>query len=285
MTEIKLDISYEQTRTLVIEFLQSSTSGQGDSTNISPDIAKLAVKNGMAADPYANSGTRNLTPSYELPLKYKNWVEDIVWDLIVEGILRPGLRDGINKGFPWYHVSEYGRTVLAGQPAQPYDPDGFLVRVKAIPNIDDVIIAYVDESLKAFRIHCLLSSVITLGCASEKAILLLIEACHDALADSIEQSKFSKSTETLSIKKKHDELQKVIKDKIKTVPALPREVKEDIDIYINGLFSVIRRYRNEAGHPSGKFIKKEELFGLLVLFPSYLEKVYALIAWLKTNPI
>lgn len=275
---VQLDTSYEQTRILVIEALKSSSSGQ--ITSLYPNVANLAVRKGIVENP---AGANFLNPPYELPRKYKTWIEDILWDLIMEGLVRPGLGDGSNQGLPWYHVSEYGKTVLTTQSPQPYDPDGYLTEVRSIPNIDDVILSYLEESLKAFRIHCHLSSVITLGCASEKAVLLLIEACKVAISDPTYQADFEKKTDTLAIKRKHDEFQNLLKAKI--VPFLPKELKENLDNYLIGLFSIIRSTRNDAGHPSGKEIRREPLYAYLVTFPEYLKKVYELIDWLNNNNI
>lgn len=281
MTEVRLDVSYEQTRSLVIESLGSTDGGQV--TSLYTNIANLVVQKGIAPNPYPNSGTNYSNPQYELPQRYKGWIEDIIWDLIIEGVIRPGRGNGLDSGLPWYHVSEYGRTVLGNNPPQPYDPDGYLARVKAIPNVDDVILAYLEESLKAFRIHCLLSSVITLGCASEKAILLLIDACENSLESPTDKDDFIRRTDTISIKRKHDEFQNIFRAKI--LPKLPYDVKENLDNYLTDLFSIIRAHRNDAGHPSGKVIQREHLYSYLVVFYAYLEKVYTLMDWLSQHPI
>lgn len=275
---VNLDTSYEQTRSLVIEALKSSSTGQ--ITSLYPNVALLVVQKGIVENP---AGANFLNPTYELPRKYKTWIEDILWDLITEGLVRPGLGDGLNQGLPWYHVSEYGKSVLTAQSPQPYDPDGYLTEVRAILNIDEVILSYLEESLKSFRIHCHLSSVITLGCASEKAILLLIEACKAAISDPTNQADFEKRTDTLAIKRKHDEFQNLLRTKI--LPLLPKELKENLDNYLIGLFSIIRSTRNDAGHPSGKEIRREPLYAYLATFPEYLKKVYDLINWLNNNKI
>jgi len=275
---VRLDISYEQTRALMMEELKSSSSGQ--ITNLYSKIANLAVQKGIAEKPSV-AGLYN--PTYEIPPKYKVWIEDIVWDLIVEGLVRPGLGGELNQGLPWYHVSEYGKAVLITQSPQPYDPDGYLAAIREIPNIDDVIISYLEESLKAFRIHCLLSSAITLGCASEKAILLLIDACKGAISAPADLDKFEKKTDTFGTKKKHDEFKSLLDTKI--VLLLPKELKENLDNYLVGLFSIIRSTRNDAGHPTGKEIRREHLYACLTTFPEYLNKVYELIGWLSKNKI
>src|SRR6516164_6023032 len=59
---------------------------------------------------------------------------------------------------------------------------------------------YLTESLHTFRIGSLLSSTITLGCASEKALLLLIDAYANALPQS-KQAKFRNATQVPLIKR------------------------------------------------------------------------------------
>ncbi|MEE3715734.1 hypothetical protein V2H45_03120 [Tumidithrix elongata RA019] len=282
MTQVSLDISYEQTRTLILENLESSSGGQ--TTILYGNLAQSVVSKGIAPDPHAGDGTRHMNPQYELPQKYKAWIEDIIWDLIIEGIIRPGrgIGNANENSLPWYHISEYGRSKLGSQPPEPYDPDKYLARVKAISN-DHVILAYLEESLKAFRIHCLLSSVITLGCASEKAILLLIDACENSISNPTDKADFKKKTDTISIKRKHDEFQNILRTKINQT--LPSDIKENLDNYLTGLFSIIRSHRNDAGHPSGRVIEREHLYALLVTFPAYLEKIYSLIDWLSNNHI
>lgn len=39
-------------------------------------------------------------------------VRDIIWDLIVEGIVRPGLLTRTESDLPWFHVTEKGRAAL-----------------------------------------------------------------------------------------------------------------------------------------------------------------------------
>jgi hypothetical protein len=284
---VNLAISYEQTRSLVIASIPQNSGGQV--ANLPDNVAKLAVRNGLVADPKDND---DLTPRYKLNTKYSTWVEEIFWDLIIEGVLRPSRGDGANSGLSYYHVSEYGNTVLSSQPIQPYDPDGYLItRIRTIQGLDSVILTYLEESLKAFRIHCLLSSTITLGAGSEKALLVLIEATANSFTDENKKQAFSKATENKMIKTQYDEFHKILQNEI--IPALKnakksgdtnaKDVLENLEDFLSGVFSIIRKHRNEAGHPTGNVIEREHLYALLTVFPSYLEKVYTLIDWIKEH--
>jgi hypothetical protein len=56
--------------------------------------------------------------------------------------------------------------------------------------------------------------------------------------------------------------------------ALPAEIKEDLDTHFSGILSVIRNFRNQSGHPTGKIIDREQTFVLLQLFVPYCKKLY-----------
>jgi hypothetical protein len=206
-------------------------------------------------------------------------VHSIFWDLLIEGIIRPGINDGVNLNLPHYHVTEWGQQVVAaGSEATPYDPDGYLSRLQtAITSIDPVVVTYLNESLHTLRIGCLLSSTIAVGCASEKAFLLLVDAYAAALPSGA-QKKFRDDTNGKMIKRQSETFQKRLNSHLK--PLLPGDLAEGIDIIFSSVFEMIRNQRNSAGHPTGKIEPRETVYATLTVFPEYLKKVYALIDWL-----
>lgn len=62
---------------------------------------------------------------------------------------------------------------------------------------------------------------------------------------------------------------------------LPPEIKEDLDTHFAGILSVIRSYRNESGHPTGKIMDREQTFVLLQLFIPYCKKQYQLMQFFR----
>jgi hypothetical protein len=121
-----------------------------------------------------------------------------------------------------------------------------------------------------------------MGCASEKALLLLIEAYGNALTQVSEQEKFRKATSDKMIKPQFEELRKVIDNDLRA--RLPRDLKEGLDVQLNAVFDFIRQQRNDAGHPKGKTVEREVAYANLAVFPTYVRKVCALIAWPASNP-
>ena len=277
-----LAISNEQMRSLVLEYLASNESGQLN--DLYRAIANLAVERGFhdgpKADPIGSRYGGHAPSAYRLTSRDYGKACEVIWDLIIEGIVRPGPVDS-GESLPFFHVTDYGREKIKGGPVLPYDPDGYLKRLaETIPDLDKVILTYLEESLRTFRIGCLLSSTTTLGCASEKALILLFDAYGDAMTGQM-QERFRKEIEGKPIKRRFDEFHKRLESHL--MGKLPSELKEHLDISLITLSAVFREMRNDAGHPTGKAVSREQVYANLVVFPLYLKKVYDLIGWLKTN--
>lgn len=134
-------------------------------------------------------------------LKAPAW--KIVWDLIIEGVLRPG--NGQQEfELPFIQVTNHGEKALQGT-INPYDPAGYLQILKdEIPEIDRIIEMYITEAAETLRRNCLLSSTVTLGCASEKAFLLLSEAFRETLNEKDKEDYNKKGFDQRSIKMHHE---------------------------------------------------------------------------------
>jgi hypothetical protein len=134
---------------------------------------------------------------------------------------------------------------------------------------------YLKEAMQAFLAGCILSSTVMLGVASEHTFNLLLET---AMGNPKHENTF-KPVEKERLALKRFNLFKSILDK-KIAAKLPQEIREDLDTHFAAILAVIRNFRNESGHPSGKIIEREQAYVLLNLFPSYCKKVYQLRDWL-----
>lgn len=270
-----LDITNEQLRTIILEAIRRAPGNQ--MAHLRQSVGEIAVHQGLAANP-----GRGFQGDTSLSHRDYGRMLDVAWDLIIEGIIRPGLQDGQNNEWPFYHVTEFRKAKLGEAGPMPYDPDGYLRRLNAeVPAVDPVVVTYLEESLHTFRIGCLLSSTIALGCASEKALLLLVAAYANSLPQQSKE-KFVANTKERMIKRQFDELRKMIDSELKA--RLPQDLADGLDIELTALFEFIRTQRNDAGHPTGKPIERERAYANLVVFPVYLKKVYELIAWVGKNP-
>jgi hypothetical protein len=209
---------------------------------------------------------------------------DILWELMIQGILAPG-SEGQNIRLPVFHVTDYGRIVLEKGKFLPNDPVGYIERINQVmKRPDDTILTYLSESLECFNKNCFVSAVILLGVASEREFLLLCESLLNALTDTKERAKFNKILDKRAIKPKFDwvfnKIQAILHTKSHSLP-------ENLNIMLTVIFDFIRRQRNELGHPQERppSVSREEVFVNLNIFPDYLKTVDQVIAYLNNNKV
>ena len=153
-----------------------------------------------------------------------------------------------------------------------------------VPNCDSVILSYFGECLETYRINQLLSSSVMLGCATEKLICLLYDAYYFWLLRSKGENNREvanlKNAKSKSISRQFELLTASIKSHKEELEPL---LFEDYDLLVNSLFTIIRKNRNDAGHPTGKKISRDELQPMIYVFIRYCKKVYEYIS-LFSNP-
>jgi hypothetical protein len=223
----------------------------------------------------------NKIPSY----KQKNFLsaaKEIVHEFIIMGALYPGAKGavhGSDSEYPWITITEYGREIFTSENWLPYDPDGYVNELKLqVPDLDDVTLSYIAESVAAFNRRYLLSATITLGVASENLMLLLIEAYTKSIKDPVRQSSFRKKTEDKWISTQYKVFKKEFPADVKS---LGKELQSDWETYLDGIFNFIRLNRNDAGHPTGKELSAKVVNANLQIFAEYAKYVCALITALK----
>src|SRR5262249_44422583 len=126
------------------------------------------------------------------------------------------------------------------------------------------------------------AAAIMLGGASEQAVLLMIESYANSIADQTAKQAFETSIQrTQSIYRKYE----LFKRKLPSFQQnMPRDLTENLDSLLGGIFDMIRSSRNDAGHPaSGSAINRDAIYSHLRLFPPYCKRVHDLIAWFAAN--
>lgn len=274
-------------RSIVIECLRKDRpqfrSDPAFSVNILfREVAELARAKGLEVRPGTNAWLMNHdVPELHGNLRTPIWT--IVWDLIIEGVLRPGAENG-EPSLPYIRVTDHGKRAITGM-VTPYDPSGYLQELKTrIPTLDPVIEKYIAEAGETLRRNCLLSSTVTLGCASEKALLLLSDSYRNALSSTSQTAYDVVVSDTRGIKQHH---QAFMVEYQKLRPKLKSDKSTDwltgMDHALDHIFSYFREMRNSAGHPSGFAFTKELASSHLTLFPYYLRLMYDLIEWCDAN--
>jgi hypothetical protein len=234
-------------------------------------------------------GIDNLLPGRQFSPQEKDCLESltlqIYYDLSLERVLVPGtgsLSSLQCYQWPFYQVTDYGKRALQEREYSPYDPSGYISRLKSeLPDIDETIIRYVEESLRCLQAGCLLGAAVMIGGASEMAIILLIEQFGTAITDPQKKQDYESKTSTWIITKKY----KAFRDSLDRVSGgLPKEMRDMLG-QLPGAFDLIRRIRNEAGHPTGTPITRDAIHASHILFPGYCKYVYTLLEHFRNNPV
>jgi hypothetical protein len=209
---------------------------------------------------------------------------EVFWQLVGEGILSPGY-DADNDRFPFFHITDYGRWVLASASPLPYDPAGYLVHLQQkVAAPDATVMAYLAESLETFRKGNLVASTVMLGIAAERVFLLLCEAIEPALADPGERKQFGILVKAFAIKPKLDWVHKKIQQIQKRRPA---GFPENATIMTVAIYDLLRCQRNDLGHPREvpPNVTRDDAFVNLQIFPRYFGLADEVRAFLKENTV
>jgi hypothetical protein len=153
-------MDYEELRPFVLEAIKACLNYRELQLEGIIDAAdSVARSKGFYKDakPYHYGGYGSGSDKY-MPSNDREKVRQIIWEFILEGILTIG-RDEANPNFPFVSITEHGKVVLKEGETLPYDPDGYLRKLKTeIPSLNPIIEIYVSESLQAYLKGLMFSS-------------------------------------------------------------------------------------------------------------------------------
>lgn len=199
---------------------------------------------------------------------------EVFWDLFRQGIITLGSSDK-KREFPSFRLSAHGKKIIESKDLYFFhDVSSYETVIKEqVPNIDEVTLLYLREAMQTFYCECYLSSSVMLGVASEHTFLTLLET----ISKSTYSSTFEKAIKSKTISQKFGYFKNKLKQEIgENKITLPYEITETLDSHLEGIMNAIRRFRNDAGHPSGKVISRELCFSNLTLFILYCKTTYQL---------
>jgi len=263
------DHSYEEIRKVAIEILSGKIKteyGANHFDHFNLSISEIFQKRSL--------GNSNRIDGRILPLDtHDNLLyQEVFWDLFRQGIITLGM-DRANNNFPWFRVSSYGEKLLEHN-QEPYffhDVSSYEAVIKEnIPDIDDITLLYLKEAMQAFMSGCMLSSSVMLGVAAEHSFEKLLE---NTAENSRYETVFKSVSKERSILPKLNKFKQILDQHIGEYPP---DIREDLDTNFTGIIAIIRNFRNESGHPSGKIISREQCYILLQLFIPYCKKIYQL---------
>jgi hypothetical protein len=215
---------------------------------------------------------------------FGNLAREVIWELIGLGILVPGQSSSETShasgsdawNLPWVQLSTYGQEVVKSGRVVPQDPLRYMNEAKTIGKLcfGDVAEHYLEEALRCFSRSCYTASVLLLGVATEASFLQLCSLYEKSIADPNAQKKFSKLQ---GIKEKH---RRILEKYLALPSAVRQKLPDGLDVTLAGVYDLIRRQRNELGHPQDARpeIDREHAFALFHLFERYLRDIEALAA-------
>ena len=210
--------------------------------------------------------------------------QEVFWQLVVEGVLAPGM-DSSNLKLPWFHITKYGHEVLTSSEPQPYDPTGYLARVRErITSQDPTVTAYLAESLETFRQGNRVASTVMLGIAAERVFLLLCDSLARSLSNASEKAAFTKIRDRFPMKPKLDWVHTKIQQIQKRPPS---GFPDNATIMLVAIYDLMRCQRNELGHPreAPPNIGRQDAFVNLQIFPRYYEIAEEVRTFLASNQV
>lgn len=211
-------------------------------------------------------------------------VLEIINQWISNGLLTWGNKHDFDTGhFGFITVTTYGEECFQTENILPYDPDQYLNEYRSqVPQADGITLEYLGESISAYNRDMLLSSAITLGVASENAIILLIDSFTQAISDQNRRSRFQTRIRNRWISIQFSEFRQ---ESTHFQNQLPPNLRQDLDTYLEGIFNFIRLNRNQAGHPTGSRPTKKVALHNIQMFVDYSKRVFELKDFFDNNSL
>lgn len=166
---------------------------------------------------------------------------------------------------------------LAAAQDQTINPDNSSEYLEILKNIkpkpDAIVLQYVTEAVTCYKARCYLGCAVMLGVASESAFLNMAFSFGKWLKNENEKNRFLQVIENKrqNYISKFNEFRKRIE---KYKPEIPDELSDGMALTFDSILDLLRIYRNEAGHPTGKKISRDDAFISLQMFVRYLQKMY-----------
>jgi hypothetical protein len=267
-----MDHSYEEIRAATLDILagrETCTYEPHQYNSIERGAAEVFLRREIGEQEAMNQMRRGDMP--HLSRDDADLFMEVFWDLFRQGIITLGY-NASNREFPFCRVSRMGKRIIENQDVYFFHDVSTYERliVEEIPLIDPVTLLYLKEAMQAFRAGCILSATVMLGVATEHTFLLLLEVLERSPTHS---QTFRNVFTERTILQKINKFKNVLDQQL---ASLPSEIREDLDTNFAGILSVIRTFRNQSGHPTGKIIDREQAYILLQLFIPYCKKMYAL---------
>ncbi len=197
-------------------------------------------------------------------------VHEIIWDLLVQGVLAPG-KNSLNLNLPFFHVTDYGDECLESGAIILHDYDRYLHDLEARIDepLDQTIRTYVHAAQKGFLSGNYLATMSLLAEAGRRCIDMVSDLLPETQYQGVDEGECSPYAELERIRR--------------VLPSLPlkEEQRQEAILHLQGLENLISHTHDTNGHPCAVSIAHRSAQGTLLLFPQYVGTIYALITAIR----
>jgi hypothetical protein len=204
-----------------------------------------------------------------------------IWSLVAQGLAYLDFSQPAPENWE-LHLTDSGAAALADAGLNPDNAEAFLAQLaQRVPTTSPTVLLYLREALATYAHRCYLASAVMLGVASEAAFLDMAEAFCTWLPPT-PQARYR----TILDDPRAQYIHKFREFRSRLEPLrgqLPPELSDNLALTFDSVLDLLRIYRNEAGHPTGKQYRRDDAFINLQMFARYLEKLYALKAFFEAS--
>lgn len=204
------------------------------------------------------------TPSREL-------ISQTLWSLVGRGLIYINIGQSAPENWEW-RLTDAGTAGAKDEQFNPDDPERYMARLRSnVAGMSDLVSAYADEAVRCYTNGCYLASAVMLGVASEAAFMEMAVASVAWLQSSGAALRKILDDPRQPYVRKFEEFRKRIEPRKDN---LPDEFADGMSLTFDAVLDLLRIRRNDAGHPTGKPVLREDQYISLQMFARYLQRLY-----------
>jgi len=204
------------------------------------------------------------TPSREL-------ISQTLWSLVGRGLIYINIGQSAPENWEW-RLTDAGTASAKDEQFNPDDPERYMARLRSnVAGMSDLVSAYADEAVRCYTNGCYLASAVMLGVASEAAFMEMAVASVAWLQSSGAALRKILDDPRQPYVRKFEEFRKRIEPRKDN---LPDEFADGMSLTFDAVLDLLRIRRNDAGHPTGKPVLREDQYISLQMFARYLQRLY-----------
>jgi hypothetical protein len=172
-------------------------------------------------------------------------------------------------------LTDAGREALNDQDYIPDNVPAYLRKIAAdVPDLSPTANLYLVESIQCYTARNYLAATIMLGVAAEAVFYESAEAFSKWVPGAA-----GANLAKLLAEPKISYIRKFTEFRDRLLPqknAIPADLGQTLDLDMNATLDLLRRVRNDVGHPSGLKVDRQSILGYLVVFPALAKRLYEL---------